>query len=264
VKRLAIMLAMLCLGGVSPGYAETSAPPASSDNGHGPLNKMPTDLEIRYALSALPPSLRANASVYVLDPAKGYVRERNGNNGQSCFIGRTEWKFADYRNDVYDPTCYDAVGAKNHMQVLFDVAALRAQGVDPESVKKKIEEGFKNGKYKAPTQPGFSYMTAPVHRTYMTLDPNDKDTVMTMSMPHIMYYAPHATDAAVGGIPCPPCAPHPFVFEPGPHGYLIQRLGEKETAKIVADEADLVRELCASRRELCLPGQKSSSLVKTP
>jgi hypothetical protein len=101
-------------------------------------------------------------------------------------------------------------------------------------------------------------MTAPLMRTYMSLDPNVKESVMTMSMPHIMYYAPNITEAQIGGMPCPPCAPYPFVFEPGPHGYIIQRLGDRESAKIVEDEADLVKELCSYRSVLCLPKSDSS------
>ena len=95
-------------------------------------------------------------------------------------------------------------------------------------------------------------MTAPLMRSYMSLDPKDVDSVMTMSMPHVMYYAPNITAADVGALPCPPCAPYPFVFEAGPHGYIIQRLGEAESAKIVADEAELVKELCSYRRSFCL------------
>jgi hypothetical protein len=218
----------------------------------GPLEKMPTALEVRLALSALPPNLREKAAVYVLDPAKGYVLERAGTNGQSCFVGRTEWKFADYRNDVYDPVCYDAVGVKNHMRVWFDVAVLRAKGVQPEAMKKEIQARYRMGVYKAPDRPGVSYMTAPLMRSYMSLDPKDIDSVMTMSMPHLMYYAPSVTAAEVGGMPCPPCAPYPFLFEPGPHGYMIQRLGDAESAKIVADEVELVRELCSYKSALCL------------
>lgn len=212
----------------------------------------PKSLEIRFALSALPPPLRADASVYVLDTLKGYVLEHAGNNGQSCFVSRTEWKFADYRDDIYDATCYDPVGAKNHMKVLFDVAAMRAQGVPAQAMKQRVLEGFKSGKYHAPERAGFSYMTAPLMRTYMSLDPNDKSAVMTMSMPHIMYYAPDVTDSKVGGLGCPPCAPYPFAFESGPHGYIIQRLGDKEAAHIVAEESALVRELCEYNSALCL------------
>lgn len=221
-------------------------------NVHGALEKMPLSLEVRFALSALPPTLREKASVYVLDPAKGYILERTGSNGQSCFVGRTEWKFADYRNDVYDPVCYDEVGAKNHMRVWFDVAELRAKGVEAEDMKKEIESRFRAGIYKAPDGPGMSYMTAPLMRSYMSLDPKDKDSVMTMRLPHIMHYAPNVTNADVGGMPCPPCAPYPFVFEPGPHGYIIQRLGDAESARIVAAEADLVKELCSYKSALCL------------
>jgi hypothetical protein len=255
-KHLILLLAVYLTADVV--LAQGQRKLESATNFHGPLEKMPTSLEVRFALSALPPTLREKATVYVLDPVKGYVLERPGTDGQTCFVGRTEWKFADYRNDVYDPICYDAVGAKYQMRVWFDVAGLRAKGVRPESMKQEIEARFRNGTYRAPDRPGFSYMTAPLMRTYMSLDPNDKDSVMTMSMPHVMYYAPNITQSNVGAQPCPPCAPYPFVFEPGPHGYIIQRLGDKESAHIVADEADLVIELCSYRSVLCLPKTDSA------
>jgi hypothetical protein len=248
VKQFTVAIGILSLacGTEIAAAATTSADP------HSALQPMPRSLEVRFALSALPPTLREGASVYVLDTAKGYVLDHPGTNGQSCFVSRTEWKFADYRDDIYDATCYDAVGAKNHMQVLFDVAKLRVQGVAPNIMKRRVRNGFKTGKYHAPESAGFSYMTAPLMRTYMSLDPNDKSTVMTMSMPHIMYYAPNVNDSKVGGLGCPPCAPYPFAFETGPHGYIIQRLGDQEAAKIVADESALVRELCEYRSVLCL------------
>jgi hypothetical protein len=252
-KRIhGVLVALSLIMGPHPGVAQSQHSAETVANVRGPLEKMPLSLEVRLALSALPPTLRENATVYILDPAKGYVLERLGTNGQSCFVGRTEWKFADYRNDVFDPICYDAVGAKNQMRVWFDVAELRAKGVKPEAMKNEIEARYRSGVYAAPDRPGLSYMTAPLMRSYMSLDPKDKDSVMTMSMPHVMYYAPGITAADVGGMPCPPCAPYPFVFEPGPHGYVIQRLGDRESAKIVEDEADLVRDLCSYRSVLCL------------
>ena len=247
-KRLCGFLFVFCSAGAQIAVAQPQPP-----------DKMPESLEVKFALSALPQALREKASVYVLDPAKGYVLNRAGANGQTCFVGRTEWKFADYRNDVYDPVCYDAVGAKNHMRVWFDVAGLRAQGIDPVAMKKEIEARFRAGIYKAPGSPGMSYMTAPLMRSCMSLDPKDKDSVMTMSMPHVMYYAPNLTAADIGGMPCPPCAPYPFVFESGPHGYIIQRLGDGESAKIVADEAELVAELCSYRKALCLAPHDSGN-----
>lgn len=257
--KLCTLLLVFCSIGTHLALAQIPKEEKESSNVRGPLEKMPLLLEVKLALSALPPALRDKASVYVLDPGKGYVLERAGSNGLSCFVGRTEWKFADYRNDVYDPICYDAVGAKNHMRVWFDVAELRDKGIGPEAMKKEIEARFRVGIYKAPDGPGMSYMTAPLMRSYMSLDPKDKDSVMTMSMPHVMYYAPNVTAAEIGGMPCPPCAPYPFVFEPGPHGYIIQRLGDAESAKIVADEAELISELCSYRSALCLAPHDSGN-----
>jgi hypothetical protein len=252
MKLVTIVIGMLGLA-----CTAVNATTVTTDDPHSALQPMPKPLEIRFALSALPAPLRDNATVYVLDTTKGYVIDHVGTNGQRCLVSRTEWKFADYRNDIFDATCYDRVGANNHMQVLFDVARLRAQGVAPHIVKRKIQEGFNTGKYHAPEAPGFSYMTAPLMRTYMSLDPNDKSTVMTMSMPHVMYYAPNVTDAKIGGLGCPPCAPYPFAFESGAHGYIIQRLGDQEAAKIVADESALVQELCDYRSVLCLSASPS-------
>ncbi len=100
-------------------------------------------------------------------------------------------------------------------------------------------------------------MTAPLMRTYTSSDSTDTDSVMTMSAPHVMYYAPNVTSDELGGQACPPCGPYPFIADPGPHGYLIQPLGHNESAKIVADEAELLSELCSYRSALCLPTRDS-------
>ena len=53
------------------------------------IEPLPRDLEIQLALSALPPHLRDNATVYVLDPAKGFELARRGTNGFHAFVART-------------------------------------------------------------------------------------------------------------------------------------------------------------------------------
>ena len=63
------------------------------------LDKMPKDLETDFALSALPPHLRADASIYLLDPTKGYYVAKKGTNGFICFVVRTEWERAEFRTD---------------------------------------------------------------------------------------------------------------------------------------------------------------------
>jgi hypothetical protein len=131
------------------------------------------------------------------------------------------------------------------MRALFDVAAFRARGMSAEAVKRVIEKRFDDGTYGRPQRAGVSYMIAPVQRTYYA-----GGTFVTVTLAHIMYYAPNVHNADIGG--AAPMGPFPFVMDDGPHGYFIQILGEAETAKIVAAEAELLRDLCAYKRELCL------------
>ena len=93
-----------------------------------PLDRMPRDLEVRYALCALPPHLRDAATTYVLDPDKGYFLNHKGTNGFSCFVGCTEQERADFHNDVYAAICSDVAGSEKIMPVWMDTAKMRAEG----------------------------------------------------------------------------------------------------------------------------------------
>ncbi|MGH9847718.1 MAG: hypothetical protein ACREEM_54200, partial [Blastocatellia bacterium] len=65
---------------------------AEEKEAHGLMNKiepLPRDLEIQLALSALPPHLRENATVYTLNPDKGFEVARKGTNGFHAFVART-------------------------------------------------------------------------------------------------------------------------------------------------------------------------------
>src|ERR1700744_191931 len=98
------------------GFAQKPADPK--------LDKMPVGLETDYALSALPPQLRAGATIYLLDPAKGYYVARKGSNGFICFVMRTAWEWAEFRNDVYTAISYDAEGARTIFPAYIDEAAM--------------------------------------------------------------------------------------------------------------------------------------------
>src|SRR5580658_3643577 len=90
------------------------------------LEKMPAALETSYALSSLPPQLRPGATVYLLDPAKGYYVTHKGSNGFICFVMRTAWEWGEFRNDVITAISYDAEGARVIFPIYEDVAAMRA------------------------------------------------------------------------------------------------------------------------------------------
>src|SRR5882724_4926273 len=126
------------------------------------IEPMPPRLETQFALSAAPRALRDRATVYLLDPSKGYHLSRQGASGVTCLVERTVWEWADSRDDIYIPLCYDAVGTRAHLRVIMDTATLRAQGMSPVALKAEIENRYENKTYKAPEKAGLSYMVAPV------------------------------------------------------------------------------------------------------
>src|SRR5437764_11784934 len=115
VQTISVMLALLLSLTVSAQNNET----ARGTNRPAPL---PRDLEIQLALSALPPHLRDNATVYVLNPDKGFEVARKGTNGFHTFVARTgddsfrgTWLLKEYRDDILYPISFDEAGAKTQM-----------------------------------------------------------------------------------------------------------------------------------------------------
>ncbi len=223
------------------------------------IEPLPRDLEIQLALSALPAHLRDNATVYVLNPDKGFEVARKGTNGFHALVARTgddtfrgSWPLTEYRDDILYPVSFDAAGAKEQMRVFFDAAEMQAEGTPPGELKKIIQERFKTGYYKAPERAGISYMLSPVLRTYW--NPEESDSVMTANIPHVMYYAPNITNEDIGG--GKPGSMNPFVIMPGHHGYMIQLLGQTEKAAINKEYADMLAKLCKIKDVWCLPKEK--------
>ena len=244
--------ATLALPIVAINLVGVSAPPGHA--AETTIEQMPAKLEAQFALSALPPALRDQASVYLLDPKKGYQLSRQGTSGVTCLVERTAWELADFRDDIYIPLCYDAVGTRTYLQVIMDAARLRSQGMNPAALKAEIESRFRNKTYKAPEKAGLSYMVAPVFRT---VGPPDMK-VRTMPMPHVMFYAPNITNEDIGAVPnlsSHSSLLNPFIDRQGiaEQSYMIQLIGEAEKAKIMADEKTLLDDLCAYRDVLCLP-----------
>jgi hypothetical protein len=216
------------------------------------LEKMPVALETDFALSALPPQLRDGATVYLLDPAKGYYVARKGSNGFICFITRTDWEWGTFSKNEAAAISYDAEGARTIFPVYMDVAAMRASGkFTALQIRDTVIDRIRKGIYKAPARTGISYMLGPVMRAY-TGTPADTQ-VVTMSMPHYMFYAPYLTNTDIGNIPDGQ-ADGPVVINAGamflgagksPYGYIILPVGKTEKAKIIADNKELMDRLAA-------------------
>ena len=210
------------------------------------LEKMPVDLEKDYALSALPLRLRTDATVYLLDPQKGYYIAQKGSNGFICFVARTEWEWGEFRKDIATAISYDAEGAKAIFSVYQDVAAMRASGnYSALQIKDIVLDRIRKGIYKAPATPGISYMLAPVMRSYPGKP--DNTNIRTMSMPHFMFYAPYLTNADIGGSNDWPLLINAGAMwlgeRKGPFGYIIVPAGEAEAAKILNENKELLKRL---------------------
>jgi hypothetical protein len=223
----------------------------------GKIAPLPRDLEIQLALSALPPHLRDNATVYVLDPDAGFEVARKGGNGFHTFVARTgedtmrgSWPFDAYRDDILYPVSFDAAGAKAHMRVFFDIAAMQAKGTPAAELKALIQQRYKAGYYKPPKRAGLSYMLSPILRTYA--NPEKSGRVETTNNPHVMYYAPNVSNQEIGG-PEPDLIPYPFVTIEGPHGFFIQHLGKMESAAITQEYKDMLAKVCELKAVWCLP-----------
>jgi len=242
--RVACLLACACTGLLVHGQ-ENSGSPANVR-----VSALPKSLEVHLALAAAPPHLRSEATVFVLDPAKGYVLERQGKNGFTCYVQRTDYMREDYGDSYLSPECQDAEGAKSIARVEFDIERLRAEGkLTPAELKQEVLRGFQAGVYHSPARPGIAYMLCLVVRLYG--GPGSRKTV-TMNMPHYMLFMPNLKGDDVGAGPV--MGPYPYFINSGPMGYLILNVGQAEKAQINQDSQDLFKEACAYRSELCIPG----------
>jgi len=221
------------------------------------LEKMPAQLEVHFALSAIPLHLREAATTYVLDPEKGYVLKHEGTNGISCIVVRSDWQFSDspFRDDIFWPVCYDAEGSKTLLQDYFYAAELRARGMDAKQVHAEVTKKFGTRTYPNPSRSGVSYMIAPIMRGY-THGP----IPATMNMPHYMFYAPNVKNKDIGGNGF---GQYPFILSmsPGRDDYIILLVGETEKAKILLESKELLAQLCAYRDYLCTT---DATRVRTP
>ncbi len=220
--------------------------------------ELPQDLEIELALSALPEELRADATVYVRDPKKGFVVHRQGLNDWTTFVARTsvrffqaDWEYA-YPSDQLIPMAYDKVGQAHNVIPYFDIERLRIEGVPAAETKQIIRQRYADGTYTAPKQGGLSYMFAPIHRAYS--EPAKSNLITTSSFPHHMPYAPHMNAAKVGAMD--PYGRSGILDhgsqDSGAHGYMYFLVQPDQAEAIRASYSDLLTKLCKHHSNWCL------------
>jgi hypothetical protein len=196
-----ILLTGLVFGASLAAFGQTQMPKPAYDL------SLPREEKIKLAESAAPAEISGHATVYLLEQT-GYVKIREGTNGFSCFVDRqTPLNL--------EPTCFDAEGSATTLPTRLYVEEQRAKGKTEEQIKTEIDEGYKTGKYKAPSKPGIVYMMS--DRGYLLVPGTNK---LVHIPPHLMFYAPYATDKDIGS---PPGAANmPRVIRPGqPDAYII-------------------------------------------
>jgi hypothetical protein len=201
-----LLLAVLLLA-TNPVLAQTQTPKPAYDF------SLPREERIKLALSAAPPEISGKATVYVLERS-GYVKVQDGTNGFSCFVDR--------QNPLnLEPTCFDAEGSATTLLSRFYAEEQRAKGKTEEEIKAGIEDGYKSGKFHAPRKPGIVYMMS--DQGYLLVPATNK---LVNLPPHLMFYAPYATDKDIGSPP--PAANMPHLIRAGqPDAVVIVIPGQK-------------------------------------
>lgn len=194
----AFVLAILFAGSIVA-FAQNEKPKPAYDF------SMSREEKIKLAESAAPPEISSKATVYVLEPS-GYIKAREGTNGFTCFVDRqTPWNS--------EPTCFDAEGSTTTLPTRLLAEEERARGKSEEEIKAETDDGYKKGRFKAPGKPGIVYMLS--ENTSLLV--NDK---IMHAPPHLMFYAPYATDKDIGS-PLPG-ANMPRILRAGqPDAYII-------------------------------------------
>ena len=150
---------------------------------------MPRDQQISIALSAGPSEITDKATVYVLG-AKGFEKAREGTNGVSCLVSR---HFITPAETTIEPMCYDLEGSQTLLLADLFREELRSKGMSEAEIKTEIANGYKTGRFKAPSKPGIRYMLSSDNR----LGPSPDHKTFRVP-PHLMFYAPYMTGKDLG------------------------------------------------------------------
>lgn len=194
-----MLVAFLLTGNVTP-LSQAEMPKPAYDF------SLPREERIKLAESAAPPEISGKATIYLLERS-GYVKLHDGTNGFSCFVDRqTPWNS--------EPTCFDAEGTATTLPTRLFAEAERAEGKNEELIKNEIDEGYKRGKFRAPSKPGIVYMMS--DSVFILVSGNQ----LVRVPPHLMFYAPYATDKDIGSPPADANMPH-LIRAGQPDAYII-------------------------------------------
>lgn len=146
---------------------------------------MSAEREVALAESAAPPTIAKAASIFLLRRG-GFVLVREGSNGFTCFVARSE-------PGEMEPICYEDE-EKSHTLVAreFLEQQLREKGLDDASVDAEIGQRYRRGELRPSQNFGLAYMLSPCNKVMSS------SGKLVDEHPHLMFYAPYATNRELG------------------------------------------------------------------
>lgn len=191
-----VALACALVSGAASG-AEAPPPVSAQEKAANAMAKLnvvlPREAEERLALSAAPEHLRAGATVYIFGK-RGFERVREGSNGFICLVNRDGFF---YGGSQFKPTCWDAQGETTFVPVMLKVGEMLAAHESADAIRKAIDAGFDEKRFRAPDVGGVAYMLA----GDIDVDPATGVVTRQVYPGHYMFYANQATNAQLGFTP---------------------------------------------------------------
>jgi hypothetical protein len=178
---------------------------------------LPRAEEVGAALEAGPRAIVDRAGVYALE-ATGYVLVRPSGNGFHCLVQRSF-------PGAFEPQCFDREGSATLLQGVLLEGELRMGGASDAEVEAGVAAAWAAGRLRAPSRPGINYMLSKRNRVPI----DDAGTTIIPYRPHVMFYAPYATNADVGSGP-DGGSPVFVVGEGRPGAYVIVPVPEESVA----------------------------------
>ena len=162
----------------------------AAPNGY-PVKPVPLadSVEIALAVSAAPPELSNQATVYAVRDGQ-VLTLRRGSNGSACVVAR------DLHGGSLYPICYNPEGARTVLARELLEVRLRSLGASEDSVERAVAAAYASGQLETPKSLALAYMMSP--RQVLFSSPRLEGRRVGSWHPHLMFFVPGATPSMFG------------------------------------------------------------------
>ena len=169
---------------------------------------MTREAEVALAKSAAPAAISDQATIKVLTPT-GYETVHTGDNGFVCLVMRgwansgtytpVAFRELGYNATIRAPICLTPAAVRMVLPYIEMKDKLGISGKTPDQIVAAVETAYATGKLPARTEVSFAYMWSA--QQHLNVGADQEGTSLDHWHPHLMIYAPYATNAGLGGNP---------------------------------------------------------------